>query len=95
MKEHVKYIPLILFVAFCVKGLVLGVSLQEAPIFAIIAGFSAYLVNREEKKNLETIGNRLNKLEQETEAKNKEVEELRSHVSTLKLGQQVRSAVKF
>lgn len=95
MKEYIKYIVLGLFVAFSVKMLMNGVSLQEAPAFAILAGLTAYLVNRDEEKNLEKLNNRLTALENQNSSKEKEIEELRSHVSTLKLGQQVRTVAKF
>jgi len=95
MKEYIKYVPIGLFVAFCVKGLVVGVSVSEAPSLAIVALFSAYLVHRDEEKQLKAISERLSVLEKQNENKTKEMEELRSHVSTLKLGQQMRSAVKF
>ena len=95
MKEYIKYIPLGIFVAFCSKALVIGASLTEAPALAIVALFSAYLVHRDEEKQLKSIMERLSALEKQGEDKTKEVEELRSHVSTLKLGQQMRSAVKF
>lgn len=95
MKEYIKYIPIGLFVAFCVKSLVVGVQLQEAPLFAILAAFSAYLVNRDEDKVRKVVLQRLDALEKQTEDKSKEIEDLRSHVSSIKLGQQIRTAVKF
>lgn len=95
MKEYIKYIPLGLFVAFSVKSLAYGASLQDAPVYAILALFTAYLVHRDEEKALKAIHDKLNQLEKTNEVKSKEIEELRSHVSTLKLGQQVRGAVKF
>lgn len=95
MKEYIKYIPLGLFVAFCVKSLVVGVSVSEAPSLAIVAIFSAYLVHRDEEKQLKAINDKLNLLEKQNENKTKEIEELRSHVSSIKLGQQMRTAVKF
>lgn len=95
MKEYIKYIPLGLFVAFCIKSLVVGVSVTEAPSLAIIAIFSAYLVHRDEEKQLKAINDKLNLLEKQNENKTKEIEELRSYVSSIKLGQQMRTAVKF
>lgn len=95
MKEYIKYIPIGLFVAFCVKSLVTGVQLHEAPLFAILAAFSAYLVNRDEDKARKVVLQRLDALEKQTEDKSKEIEDLRSHVSSIKLGQQIRTAVKF
>lgn len=95
MKEYIKYISLGLFVAFCIKMLINGVTLEAAPAFAILAGFTGYLVNRDEEKNLEKINKRLETLEKQNSEKEKQVEELRSHVSTLKLGQQMRSVAKF
>ena len=95
MKEYIKYIPLGLFVAFSVKMLMSGVSLQDAPVFAILTGFTGYMINREEDKILNSLTGRLKALEEQSIESKKEAEELRSHVSTMKLGQQVRSAVKF
>jgi hypothetical protein len=95
MKEYIKHIPLGLFVAFSVKMLISGASWQDAPIFAMLTGFAASMVNREEDKILNSLTGRLKALEEQSVEHKKEAEELRSHVSTLKLGQQVRSAVKF
>jgi hypothetical protein len=95
MKEYIKYIPLGLFVAFSVKMLINGVSLQDAPAFAIIATFAGYIINREENKNLKYLNDRLKALEDGASESKKEAEELRSHVSSIKLGQQIRTAVKF
>ena len=95
MKEYIKYIPLGLFVAFSAKMLISGVSLETAPVFGILAAFSAYLINRDEKKNLEIINSRLQAIEGKLNSKEKEVEELRSHVSSLKLGQQMSKVARF
>ena len=95
MKEYIKYIPLGLFVAFSVKMLISGASLQDAPIFAILTGFAGYMINREEDKILNSLTGRLKVLEEQSVEYKKETEDLRSHVSSMKLGQQVRSAVKF
>lgn len=95
MKDYIKYIPLSLFVAFCVKMLISGASWQDAPIFAILAAFVLNLVNKEEEKQLKVINDRLNFLEKQNETKIKEMEELRSHVSSVKLGQQIKSAGRF
>lgn len=95
MKEHVKYVPLLLFVAFSLKLLVSGASWQDAPVFAILTGFAASMLNKEEEKILVSLSTRLKALEEHTVESKKETEELRSHVSSIKLGQQVRSAVKF
>ena len=55
MKEYIKYVPLSLFVAFCVKSLVVGVTIAEAPALAIVAVFSAYLIHRDEDENKKAI----------------------------------------
>ncbi len=73
MKEYIKYIPLGLFVAFCIKSLVVGVSVTEAPSLAIIAIFSAYLVHRDEEKQLKAINDKLNLLENKTKIKQKKL----------------------
>jgi hypothetical protein len=95
MKEYIKYIPLGLFVAFSVKMLINGVSLQDAPAFAIVTAFAGYMINKEENKNIKSLSDRLKILENSASESKKETEELRSHVSSIKLGQQMRSAVKF
>lgn len=95
MKEYIKYIPLCLFVAFSVKMLISGATLQDAPAFAILTGFAGYMINREEDKILNSLTARLKAIEDQSTEYKKETEDLRSHVSSMKLGQQVRSAVKF
>lgn len=84
-----------LFVAFSAKLIIIGAVLSDAPILAILAGFSGYLVNRDEEKNLEKIKNQFNSIEQKAQEQAKAIEELRSHVSTIKLGQQVKSVARF
>lgn len=95
MKEYIKYVPLSLFVAFCVKSLVVGVTIAEAPALAIVAVFSAYLIHRDEDENKKAIEARLAALEKQQETKSKEMEDLRSHVSSVKLGQQIKSVGRF
>jgi hypothetical protein len=53
------------------------------------------MINREENKNLKYLNDRLKALEDGASESKKEAEELRSHVSSIKLGQQIRTAVKF
>lgn len=95
MKEYIKYIPLGLFVAFSVKMLVSGASWQDAPVFAILAAFTLTMLNKEEETVINAFAARLKAMEEQTSEFKKETEELRSHVSSVKLGQQVRAAVKF
>jgi hypothetical protein len=95
MKEYIKYIPMGLFFAHSVKIIAVGASFQDAPILAITATFCAYLVSKEEQKALQKLSDKLVVLEQKTETTQSETEELRSHVSTLKLGQQVKSVARF
>lgn len=95
MKDYIKYIPLGLFVAFCLKSLALGVNLHEAPLFAILAVFCAYLIQQDNQNEKSAVESRLAALEKLQEAKSKEIEDLRSHVSSVKLGQQIKSAGRF
>lgn len=95
MKEYVKYIPLGLFVAFCIKSLVVGVNIEEAPLFAILAIFCGYLVHRDEISDKKTLEARLIAIEKLQEIKSKEIEDLRSHISSVKLGQQIKSVGRF
>ena len=95
MKQLVKYVPLLLFIAFSLKLLMSGASWQDAPIFAILTGFAATMINKEDETIVVSLSNRLKMLEDNLIESKKETEELRSHVSSIKLGQQVRSAVKF
>lgn len=95
MKEYIKYIPLSLFIAFSIKMLVNGSSLQDAPIFVVLAAMSIYLVTRDEQEKAEKLNQRLVVLEKASEQKSKEIEDLRSHVSSVKLGQQIKSVGRF
>lgn len=95
MKEHIKYVLLLLFIAFNIKILVFGASWQDTLIFTTLAGLTITVINKEETPTLVSFSARLEELENNSVESKKETEELRSHVSSIKLGQQVRSSVKF
>jgi len=92
----VRNVALLSFVSFFIKTLVTGVQYQDCALIAIICSLIAYLEHASESSKLKQLKNDYEKIQHSIELNKKEIEELRSHVSTIKLGSQVRSvATKF
>lgn len=95
MKEYFKYIPLLLLIAFSLKLLINGASFQDATILAVLATYSAYIVDKEDRKQFLELKNKIETLEKQLEKTTNNTEDLRSYVSTLKLTQQIKTVAKF
>jgi len=91
----IKNIVLVLFTLFFVKLLSTGVSFQDSFIVAILSTLLGYLEYRSENEDLKEIRRQARELNLSLETTKKELEELRSHVSTVKLAQQVRTVSKI
>jgi hypothetical protein len=87
----VKNVALLSFVSFFIKILVVGAQYQDCALVAIICSLIGYLEYSSEKSELKELKDKQDKLQHSIELNKKEIEELRSHVSTIKLGNQVRS----
>lgn len=90
MDKFLKYVPMLLFCLYCGKMLKEGGSYTEAPILAILGLFSAYSLYRAENKQLQETQKTVDQLKNSIEEQNKKIEELRTHVSGLKLSTSVR-----
>lgn len=95
MKEHIKYAPLGLFLALGLKLLINEITIESVFVLGIFSLYSAYLLKVSEKSYLDALASKIETLEQRISEKEKETEELRSHVSSIKLGHQVSRVAKF
>lgn len=91
----IKNIVLVLFTLFFVKLLSTGVSFEDSFIVAILSTLLGYLEFRSENEDLKEIRHQAVQLNHSLETTKKELEELRSHVSTVKLAQQVKTVSRL
>jgi hypothetical protein len=76
MKQYIKYAPMALFALFCLKALILGVSLYELGALAVLGAFAAYYEKSHNDKFQKEV---LEKLEAST----KRFDAVDAHISTL------------
>lgn len=91
----IKNIVLVLFTLFFVKLLVTGITFEDSLVVAILSTLLGYLEYRSESEDLKEIRKQTGEIVLHLENTKKELEELRSHVSTVKLAQQVRTVSKL
>lgn len=91
----IKSIVLVLFTLFFVKLLATGVTFEDSLVVAILSALLGYLEYRSESDDLKEIRKQAGEIVLHLENTKKELEELRSHVSTVKLAQQVRTVSKL
>lgn len=93
MQRYIRYLPLSLFVLYSAKSLILGnASLGEASILLILGGIS-FLYEKYSNDN------HLKQIEDKLEAHNKEflevakhINEMKSHIASVKLGQSMKTS---
>lgn len=93
MSKYAKYLPLVLFSLYSVKLIALGASYQDASVLLVL---TLAVVAQEIRIKVEQVGANLQetinalaedlkKVKQNQEVKEKEVQEIKTHVAGLKL----------
>ncbi len=90
MSNFAKYAPLGLLCAYVTKVMILGASLSDGLVVAVIAGLSAFMLHKTDQKKFLEIESQIKVLSEEMALKNKNIDEIKNHVTGLKLGQQIR-----
>jgi hypothetical protein len=93
MSKYAKYLPLVLFSLYSTKLIVLGSSYQDAAVLLVLVlGVVAQEVRIKVEQVGENIQEKLNgfsqelkKFEQNQQVKEKDVQELKTHVAGIKL----------
>ena len=91
----VKSVVLTSFSLFFLKLLIVGVTLESSIVIAILATLMAYLEFKSDHNNYGILKKETEVLLKAIEENKKELEDLRSHVSTVKLAQQVKTFNKY
>lgn len=85
--EKIKYIPLGLFIAFCLKIAVLGPSLTESLCLLILGAVAVTYEYKSNSKEIKGLEDKLSALSTRADSKDKEIDELKSYVSSMKMSQ--------
>lgn len=80
-----KYTSLTLFCVYSGKMLVMGATLVDAPIIAILALFSGYVLFKSENKQIKDLNDKIDTLTKKIEEQDKTIESVKSYVGSLKL----------
>lgn len=88
--DKLRIIPMLLFLSYVGKLLILQANIADAPIVASLALLAAYFEFSSTNKQLKEIDTQLKQINEKLLESEKNVEHLKTHVSGLKIGQQMR-----
>lgn len=92
MERLMKYVPSLLFIAFSIKGLINGFSWADSPILLIMGGLAAYYEFARQSKESLGFQKEIKEM-RDTQAKLvKDLDNLNTHVSSMKLGISLKTA---
>ena len=90
MDKYLKLLPLALVTLYSSKLLVKGAEFTDAPILMILAVLLAFYEVKLNNKAIKKLEDEITALKNANTENSKQMEEVRNHVGSLKLGQQVR-----
>lgn len=88
--DYIKRTPLVLLSIYFIKILVWSPTLVDGLALAILAGLSAYYETVHQSRKIQTLAQRTSDLEAQLAELKKENQEVKSYVTSMKLGQQMR-----
>ena len=87
----VKYIPTVLFCIYGIKSLIVSPTLIDSAILLILGSIFVILELQNKEKQFLELQNKMTELSNNFNKLEKSVEETKTHVSGLKLSQQMRT----
>lgn len=87
MDKIIKFVPLVLFSAQFIKSIVLGPALADAPVLAIAALLIVAMEYKVTNKKIQALQSEIEGFNALLAENNKHLEQVRTHVSGIKLGQ--------
>ena len=90
MEKNTRLLPLALFCVFSLKILVVGASVTDAAVLFVLGTISAYYEHKNVHSKVEVFEKKLKEHELLLDQKSKEIEEVKSLLSSLKLAQQFK-----
>lgn len=92
MDKFIKVMPSGLVFALSLKTVALGCSFSDVAFLAVLSSLSAYFHFANERKELKKLETDLKELEKTIQLKSKEIDEVKSHLSGVKLANALRPA---
>jgi len=91
MEHGIKYIPLSLFTLFTAKLLILGASIQDAPILLILGLIASVYEIKYQTKIISELKTEMDQLRKSNLEIEKSISDIKTHVNGIKLGQNIKS----
>lgn len=86
MNNHIKYISLGLLCAYLLKTFINpSFSINEVLLVGILAGLTVFYESRAENKKVQNLQNQLNTLNEENKSRDKNIDELKTSIASLKI----------
>lgn len=92
MEKLTKILPMGLFCAFSLKLIAAGAQPTDCAVLFILAAYSAYYRFKEVDTIIDRFDTRLWEQQKLINEKTKEIEDVKTLLSSVKLGQQIRSS---
>lgn len=89
--KFIKYAPLVIFGLFALKTLIMGCTIENALTLAILGSIAAYYEWKNESAIIQAFEFRLVSYEEKLDNSAKELENLKTHVGGLRIGQNLRT----
>lgn len=91
MEKVSKQLPMMVFLLCVIKSLILGPKAEDAAIVLFLTALVGWIYRQDKLFQKNDLEIRMNELKLEVEGLQKRQEELKTHVSGIKLGQNIRS----
>ncbi len=97
MKKYsvIKLVVLSSFVLFFGRLLLKGVSFEDSLVVGVLGALLGYLEYNNGQKEIQEMAEKFASITDQVEQSKRDLDELRSHVSTVKLAQQIRSSSRL
>jgi hypothetical protein len=97
MKKHsvIKLVVLSSFILFFARLLFTGVTLEDSLVVGVLGSLLGYLEYNNGQQEIREMTAKFVEITTQVEQSKRDLEELRSHVSTVKLAQQIRSSSRL
>jgi hypothetical protein len=90
MDKYIRVMPFGLVLLLSGKCIVLGAAYSDVALLAVLSALGSYLHFSTKDKRFEELENKQAELEKAVQARSKEVDEIKTHLSGIKLANAIR-----
>ena len=93
MEKLIRFSPLGMILVYLSKVIILGAQPVDAAVLAVLAALCGYAQYKSEDKALSSLKSMISELKAEQEASKKREDEVRTHITTMKMGMNMRQGL--